>query len=203
MNFKSLCILTMKNWFLEGGIIKSGFLLAFVFSLFNSLTSDSHPSPLSHHVWYSQEARENLCSVAGYRAGLRSGEDINLQVGISPCERNWGPTLLWNSLSWGCQPAHSPDSAGRAGQGGQRGDGDQWPMPSYQPWAEMVSWAMGRESWGIPEEVGGSGPDGALGPLSLGWSNPCSGLGWEQLSGNGPGGSWWAWRDMGHHEPWQ
>lgn len=29
MNFKSLCIQTMKNRFLEGGIIKSGFLLAF------------------------------------------------------------------------------------------------------------------------------------------------------------------------------
>lgn len=31
MNFKSLCIQTVKNRFLEGGIIKSGFLLAFVF----------------------------------------------------------------------------------------------------------------------------------------------------------------------------
>lgn len=50
MNFKSLCMQTMKNRFLEGGIIKSDFLLAFVFSLFNSFTSDSHRSPLSFRV---------------------------------------------------------------------------------------------------------------------------------------------------------
>lgn len=50
MNFKSLCIQTMKNRFPESGIIKSGFLLAFVFSLLSSLSSDNHRSPLTYHV---------------------------------------------------------------------------------------------------------------------------------------------------------
>lgn len=67
-------------------------------------------------------------------------------------------------------------------------------------WPEMVS--MGRESRGSPEELGGSGPNGALGPLSLGRSHPCSGMGWDQLLGAAlrewPWGSWRAWRDTGH-----
>ena len=50
MNFESLCIQTMKNRFLESGITKSGFLLAFVFSLLNLLTSDNHRSPPTYHV---------------------------------------------------------------------------------------------------------------------------------------------------------
>lgn len=103
MNFKSLCI---ENRFLEGGITKSGFLLAFVFSLLNSLTSDRHRSPPTYHVRYSQQVRENLCCFAGYRAGLRSGRDISLQIRIGPCEGNWGQTPLWDSCpSWGCHPA--------------------------------------------------------------------------------------------------
>lgn len=63
MNFKSLCIQTMKNRFLESGIIRSGFLFASVFSLLNSLTSDNHRSPPTYCVWYSQQARENTYSV--------------------------------------------------------------------------------------------------------------------------------------------
>lgn len=50
MNFKSLCIQTVKNRFPESGIIKSGFLLAFVFSLLSSLSSDNHRFPLTYHV---------------------------------------------------------------------------------------------------------------------------------------------------------
>lgn len=46
MNFTSLCIETMKNRFLGSGIVASGFLLAFVFSLLNSLTPQ-----ISTDVW--------------------------------------------------------------------------------------------------------------------------------------------------------
>lgn len=69
MNFKSLCTQTVKNRFLESEIIKSGFLLAFVFSLLNSLTSDNHRSPPT-----SRQAGENLCSV-------------NLELGICSLAR--------------------------------------------------------------------------------------------------------------------
>jgi len=50
VNFKSLCIQTMENRFLESGIIKPAFLLALVFSARNSLASDNQRSPPTYRV---------------------------------------------------------------------------------------------------------------------------------------------------------
>lgn len=59
VNFKSVCIQTVKNRFLENGIITSGFLLAFVLSLLNSLTStmDLH----RHTMCGTPKRQEKTC----------------------------------------------------------------------------------------------------------------------------------------------